>query len=229
MSIGDAQKNKNSVKVYVDFDGTISKSDIINFLLDKYADPVWLQLDKEYIEEKISSPECLTKQMALLKKLPNEKILESAKMVGIDETFKDFCRFCENKNIDIEIVSDGLDIYINYLLNANDINVKKVSSNIYKGHGQIEFSYNEKLCERNCGNCKKFHLDPKSFCIYIGDGYSDRCAVENSDMIFAKNSLAKFLDKEKKEYHPFKSFSDIVVVLSKFLSEKNKLLKHLKK
>ena len=99
MSIGDAQKNKNSVKVYVDFDGTISKSDIINFLLDKYADPVWLQLDKEYIEEKISSPECLTKQMALLKKLPNEKILESAKMVGIDETFKDFCRFCENKNI----------------------------------------------------------------------------------------------------------------------------------
>lgn len=214
-------KNENIVKIYVDFDGTISRSDIINFLLEKYADSAWLQLDKDYIDEKISSSECLIKQIALLKKLPDEKILEAAKMVGIDETFKDFCRFCENKNIDIEIVSDGLDIYINYLLESNNIKVKKVSSNIYKGHGQVEFPYNEKLCERECANCKKFHLDPKSFCIYIGDGYSDRCAAVSSNMVFAKNSLAKFLDKEGKEYFTFRSFADIVVVLSNFLSENN--------
>jgi len=214
-------KNENSVKIYVDFDGTISRSDIINFLLEKYADPVWLQLDRDYIEEKIFSSECLTKQIALLKGLPDEKILEAAEIVGIDGTFKDFCQFCKNKNIDIEIVSDGLDIYINYLLKANNINVKKVSSNIYKGHGKIEFPYNKKLCARNCANCKKFHLDSKSFCIYIGDGYSDRCAAINSNMVFAKNSLAKFLDKEKKEYFPFESFADVIVVLSKFLSQKN--------
>ena len=214
------KKNRKFVKIYVDFDGTISKSDIINFLLEKYADPVWLQLDRDYIEEKISSSECLTKQIALLEKLPNEKILESAKMVGIDESFIDFCTFCKNKNINVEIVSDGLDIYINYLLTANNIKVKKVSSNIYKGRGQIEFPYNKKLCDRNCANCKKFHLDQKSFCIYIGDGYSDRCAAENSDMIFAKNSLAKFLDKEGKKYFPFEYFTDIVLILDKFLFEK---------
>jgi 2,3-diketo-5-methylthio-1-phosphopentane phosphatase len=215
-----AQKNENPVKIYVDFDGTISKSDIINFLLERYADPVWLQLDKDYIEEKISSSECLTKQIALLEKLPDEKILESAKMVGIDETFKDFCRFCESKNIDIEIVSDGLDIYIDYLLKANNINVKKVSSNIYKGYGQIEFPYNEKLCEKNCANCKKFHLDPKSFCIYIGDGYNDGCAAVSANIVFAKNSLAKFLNNKGKDFFPFKSFTDIITILSKFLSER---------
>lgn len=208
-------QNKNPVKIYVDFDGTISKSDIINFLLEKYADPIWLQLDKDYIDEKISSFECLTKQIALLEKLPDEKILESAKIVGIDESFMDFCVFCKNSNIDIEIVSDGLDIYINYLLEANNIKVKKVSSNIYKGYGRIEFPYDKKLCDKNCANCKKFHLDKDSFCIYIGDGYSDRCAAINADMVFAKNSLAKFLDGEGEKYFPFESFADIIPVLAK--------------
>lgn len=213
------KKNKNSVKIYVDFDGTISKNDIINFLLEKYADSIWLKLDKKYIEGKISSSECLTKQIALLKRVPDKKILKSAKMIGIDKTFKNFCYFCENKNIDIEIVSEGLDIYIDYLLKINEIKVRKVNSNIYKGRGKVEFPYNKKLCNRNCSNCKKFHLDKKSFNIYIGDGHSDKCAAMNANMVFAKNNLAEFLDKEGKEYCPFNSFADIVIILSKFLSK----------
>ena len=93
------QKNSSPIKVYVDFDGTISKSDIINFILERYASATWLDIDKQWLDGKISSYECLSKQISLLKDLPDDKILESAKIVGIDEGFKDFCNFCKNKNI----------------------------------------------------------------------------------------------------------------------------------
>ncbi len=207
------------VKIYTDFDGTISRRDIINSVLDKYADLSWLELDKLFLKDKISSSECLTGQIALLCDLPDKNILEIAETVGIDKSFIPFFNFCAGNKIDIEIVSDGMDIYINHLLKINNIKVRKINSNIYKGQGIVEFPHNKCLCEKDCANCKKSHLDIKSFIVYIGDGKSDFCPAMSSDLVFAKGSLEKYLRKNQKEFYSFESFSDVLIVLSKLISE----------
>jgi 2-hydroxy-3-keto-5-methylthiopentenyl-1-phosphate phosphatase len=50
--------------------------------------------------------------------------------------------------------------------------------------------------------------------VYIGDGYSDRCAVELADRVFARDSLAEYLDSLGRPYEPFETLSDVVAALS---------------
>ena len=45
--------------------------------------------------------------------------------------------------------------------------------------------------------------------IYIGDGLSDICPAEHSDIVFAKGSLQERFTKTKKEFIPFKNMSDV--------------------
>lgn len=197
-------------KIYIDFDGTISKSDVLNAILKKYADPIWLDLDMQYLNGEISSRECLTKQIGLLCKVSDQNILEVAENIGIDGKFSDFIAFCGEHSIPTEILSDGMDIYIKHLLKINKIKVGDIKCNIYAGNGKILFPFEKRLCEKECGNCKKQHLDNKFFTIYIGDGKSDLCAAENSDLVFAKNSLAGYLKENSKDYVEYVDFGDII-------------------
>jgi 2-hydroxy-3-keto-5-methylthiopentenyl-1-phosphate phosphatase len=45
--------------------------------------------------------------------------------------------------------------------------------------------------------------------IYIGDGLSDTCPAQYADLIFAKGSLARHLEKKRVSYKRFKDFSTI--------------------
>jgi 2-hydroxy-3-keto-5-methylthiopentenyl-1-phosphate phosphatase len=45
--------------------------------------------------------------------------------------------------------------------------------------------------------------------VYVGDGYSDRCAAEASDRVFATKELARYLDDRGVIYEPFDDFHDI--------------------
>ncbi|MDQ1265330.1 MAG: 2-hydroxy-3-keto-5-methylthiopentenyl-phosphate phosphatase, partial [Bacteroidota bacterium] len=44
---------------------------------------------------------------------------------------------------------------------------------------------------------------------FIGDGYSDFCAAEHSDIIFAKKSLAANCNKNKLPHYPYSNFFDV--------------------
>jgi 2-hydroxy-3-keto-5-methylthiopentenyl-1-phosphate phosphatase len=45
--------------------------------------------------------------------------------------------------------------------------------------------------------------------VYVGDGYSDRCAAEASDRVFATKGLARYLDERGIPYERFDDFHDV--------------------
>jgi 2-hydroxy-3-keto-5-methylthiopentenyl-1-phosphate phosphatase len=45
--------------------------------------------------------------------------------------------------------------------------------------------------------------------VYIGDGYSDRCAAQAADRVFARDGLARYLDERGVAYEPFDDFYDV--------------------
>ncbi len=49
--------------VICDFDGTITLKDSTDLLLDRFADPAWLDIEKEWLLGKIGSRECLERQL----------------------------------------------------------------------------------------------------------------------------------------------------------------------
>jgi 2-hydroxy-3-keto-5-methylthiopentenyl-1-phosphate phosphatase len=66
-----------------------------------------------------------------------------------------------------------------------------------------------------CGEpCKRADLPTDGEVVYVGDGYSDRCAAQAADRIFARDSLARYLDEQGVAYEPFDDLDDVARALA---------------
>jgi 2-hydroxy-3-keto-5-methylthiopentenyl-1-phosphate phosphatase len=65
-----------------------------------------------------------------------------------------------------------------------------------------------------CGElCKRGSL-PEGSVVYVGDGYSDRCAALAADRVFARSGLASYLTEKGVPFEPFETFFDVAAALS---------------
>jgi 2-hydroxy-3-keto-5-methylthiopentenyl-1-phosphate phosphatase len=70
----------------------------------------------------------------------------------------------------------------------------------------------EAVCD-SCGEgCKRAAL-PEGEVVYVGDGYSDRCAALAASRVFARDGLAEYLDERGVPYARFDSLEDVVAGL----------------
>jgi 2-hydroxy-3-keto-5-methylthiopentenyl-1-phosphate phosphatase len=61
-----------------------------------------------------------------------------------------------------------------------------------------------------CGEpCKRADLPRDGEIVYVGDGYSDRCAAQAADRVFARNGLAEYLAEHAVAYEPFDDLRDV--------------------
>jgi 2-hydroxy-3-keto-5-methylthiopentenyl-1-phosphate phosphatase len=68
------------------------------------------------------------------------------------------------------------------------------------------------VCD-SCGEgCKRAAL-PEGDVVYVGDGYSDRCAALAASRVFARDGLADYLDAEGVGYTPFDDLRDVARAL----------------
>ena len=226
------------MKILCDFDGTAAKNDVGNLLFRTFSDS---QQCKEFVKSwrngLISSKECLIQECRLTR-VTRQELESFVDKQELDNFFKEFINFCQKKGLEVEIVSDGLDFYIDRILKNHNLDTKvKFRSNhlVFLNHNKIfpEFPYYEKGCG-SCGNCKGYYVRQErkngNSVIYVGDGYSDRCGAEEADIIFAKRDLLKYCQDNHLQYFEFRDFGDVVRTLKKILrseiSTKSQALNH---
>jgi 2-hydroxy-3-keto-5-methylthiopentenyl-1-phosphate phosphatase len=62
-----------------------------------------------------------------------------------------------------------------------------------------------------CGEpCKRADLPQNGTVVYVGDGYSDRCAAQAADRVFARDGLARYLGARGVTFEPFDDLRDVV-------------------
>src|SRR5205814_5810836 len=101
--------------VFLDFDGTITRRDVVDVILETYADERWLEIEKQWRSGRIGSRDCLRAQMALVhttqKRL--DRLIDS---IQVDEGFKLLLEVCVRHEIATHIISDGFDYCIRRIL-----------------------------------------------------------------------------------------------------------------
>jgi 2-hydroxy-3-keto-5-methylthiopentenyl-1-phosphate phosphatase len=66
-----------------------------------------------------------------------------------------------------------------------------------------------------CGElCKRRSLPAADSLVYVGDGYSDRCAALAADRVFARGDLSRYLESRGTPFEPFEDFHDIAAALT---------------
>jgi 2-hydroxy-3-keto-5-methylthiopentenyl-1-phosphate phosphatase len=200
---------------FCDFDGTVTKEDVIDRILEEFADPMWREVEQSWVNGEIGSRDCLAMQTKLIKAKKHD-LLDFVEGIGIDETFVDFARYCKAKIIEIVILSDGIDLFIKSILNRYGLKDIKVFSNGLaqtNGHFEMTFPYFRKDCSIRSGICKCKIMEelsgPDKINILVGDGRSDFCIAAKADLTFAKSALLDFCRSEKIPHIEYREFGDI--------------------
>ena len=201
-----------------DFDGTITKKDGLYTFIETHAVSGWQTIEQDWVAGKISSKQCLTEELNMVPDISEALISEFVKNIDIDEYFSDFYNNIRQKNIDFYIVSDGIDYFINKILERyglKNINVISNHGDFKNGKFEINFPNDYQKCKNNAGTCKcKVISDLKNKydkIIYIGDGISDFCVADKADVLYAKKKLLKYCEEKEIKFIPYDTFKDIYI------------------
>jgi len=223
----------HKLKIFTDFDGTITLYDTWievgeYFIRDKDK---WAEVIRDFEELKIGARECFLKECSLIENFDLDKFNEIIDKQLIDPAFPGFKSFCESNGFPVTILSEGMDYYIERVLANNNLNLRYYSNKFVLSEDKtndektltLEFPYSDSECRR-CG-CSKRNLllnltADDEISVFIGDGFSDVCAVHYADIVFAKKSLASYCWKNNITYFDYHDFSDIKKKLEKILQKK---------
>ncbi len=207
--------------IFCDFDGTVSRRDIGYTLFHHFSGGRNDALLPDWKSGKMSSREVLTREAEMVDATPAE-IMEFLEQFEIDRGFAGFVDLCRKNQIEPVVLSDGLDLYIRFVLERYKLTGLRVISNVarLKENGlSIEFPRTNRACQR-CGNCKgeiiqefRDNADEPVRAVFIGDGYSDTCAAHEADLLFAKKDLAHYCREKHIPFTEYDTFDDVAAQL----------------
>ncbi|MGC8633166.1 MAG: HAD-IB family phosphatase [Candidatus Limnocylindrales bacterium] len=213
------------LSVLVDFDGTVSETDVTDALLAGYAtDPAWRARDRDYAEGRAGSRTLLAWDVTILAPEP-ARLLRTALAQQLDPTFVPFVAQVRALGGTVEVVSDGFGFYVAPLLErlgVGDLPIATAEMHLDEVPMRIAFPYGHPACFV-CGTCKRqrvlAHREAGRFVILVGDGESDRYAAWHADLTFAKGGLARLCEEAGWPYRPWQRFADVAVALADGLGE----------
>ncbi|MBI2428073.1 MAG: MtnX-like HAD-IB family phosphatase [Ignavibacteriales bacterium] len=209
--------------VFTDFDGTIAVNDIGDAIFEQFGDvKVCLESFDAYRRGEINARECWRRGFTSMRSVTKDEFIRFALTQSTDRSFPIFVDYCRSLKIDVHVLSDGFDAYIDPILEREHLGSLPRFSNELRFNGDKTvtplFPFTDSECPR-CANCKRNHMLTRSgeehVIVYIGDGVSDRCPVQYADIVFAKGSLVAFCESNNITFHRFETFDD---VLTKFRS-----------
>ncbi len=225
--------NKREIKIFVDFDGTITIKDIGEEIFKKFGDKnIVDRVIDDLLNDRISSRQCWEELCKSVEQIEEDHLKNFIDELPVDSTFKNFIDFCKSNDLDVIVLSDGFDFYIERVFNKAGINGIKYYSNllmINEGKLLAKYPYYDADSPISA-NCKKNHIINHSsdddFTIYIGDGNSDKDAAQYCDFIFAKKDLARFCSMERISFSPFNDFVDVQNKITELIKKKNLKKRH---
>jgi 2,3-diketo-5-methylthio-1-phosphopentane phosphatase len=219
-------------KIFVDFDGTITKEDTGDAIFTKFGPAEKVQqIIKDLLIDRISARDCWIKLCESVESIDKKELEEFILKIEIDSTFHSFAEYCKKHKIDLYILSDGFDYYINLILRREKLDTIPFYSNKLFINEWKRFVPSFPFYDSSwptSANCKRNHIINKSsddeFTVFIGDGNSDKYTVHFCDFIFAKDDLLKYCERERISYFPFNNFNDVIERMEILMQKK-----HLKK
>lgn len=210
--------------IFCDFDDTITRTNVTDTVLERFADPKWLVIQEDWLAGKLSAREVLEKQMPLISATPQalDSLIDS---IEVDPYFADFALHCAKEELPLYVFSDGFDYWIDKILRrALSNHYAAVKIPVYAcrlswdaNRVAISFPYFTQGCVHGCATCKPALFEQlkagaeKS--VVIGDGVSDLLLAKNADLVLAKNGLRAFCGKEGIASHSFDNFHDVLQII----------------
>lgn len=208
------------MRIFCDFDGTISAQDTTDLILSRFGDPVWQSIEEDWIAGRMDGATCMRLQIASLHASIDE-IETVLAGVTLRRGFAEFVSWARHRDYPLTIVSDGVEQFIRPVLTRHGFGDIPVFANRLAAAGSGRWTLDQPWSAGSCtgglGACKcnilsAFDDGPLAF---VGDGRSDFCVAREPEILFATASLEQFCRTQQIEHKPFTDFGDVQAALER--------------
>ena len=199
----------------VDFDGTITEQDLLDEIAQTFGDEqVYKEVDEGLDDDSLSLNEVIRREFEPVHAPLEEVRSWVLENVRIRPGFHELVELVRRRGWRLAVVSSGFRELIQPVLEREGLEDLELLSNAVDpapDGWKVRFRVSE-VCE-TCGQpCKRSTaaaLADGSELVYVGDGYSDRCAAESADLVFARRGLAGYLEERGISFERFEDFHSV--------------------
>ena len=203
-----------------DFDGTITLRDTLELVVSRFAPGVWDTIEVDLLAGEITLTEAMRREFDQVRVREADVVAHVLREAHLRPGFVEFVAWAEAEGHPLLIVSSGFRSLIDPVLARAGLSRLHVHAGeaLFTVEGtSVMFPPSRMPCIETCGHCKSetiaAHEPFPGPLVYIGDGYSDRCAAQKADVVFAREELGRYLDLQGVASRPFEDFYEIRDVL----------------
>jgi 2-hydroxy-3-keto-5-methylthiopentenyl-1-phosphate phosphatase len=203
--------------VVLDFDGTVTEEDMLDRICREFGDPaVYDEVEAAFERGEIRLVDDIERKLAAVR-VPLEVVVKWLREeTRIRAGFAELVALAAARRWRLVIVTSSFHELVEPVLGplATEVEIVANSLDARPDGWRVQFVFGAP-CE-TCGEpCKRGLVERLGAgeIVYVGDGYSDRCAAQTAARVFATAGLARFLDDIGVRYEPFGDFHDVVRAL----------------
>jgi 2-hydroxy-3-keto-5-methylthiopentenyl-1-phosphate phosphatase len=193
----------------LDWDGTCTEVDGLHMLLEEFGDREIYEHMEGVLGEGLTLHEVIAAEIATITLPIDFAVAWVREHVTLRPGFSRLAR-----RPDAVILSSGFHELIEPILEREGVEVELRANRLdARPDGWRPVWRDEAVCA-TCGEaCKRGALAGEAY-VYVGDGYSDRCAALDAERVFARDGLARYLADRGVAFEPFETLDDVAVALS---------------
>jgi 2-hydroxy-3-keto-5-methylthiopentenyl-1-phosphate phosphatase len=198
------------VNLVLDWDGTVTLRDSQWMLLERFGDRGLFAATEDALGRTLSYRDVMESQLASVRVPLDEAVAFLLDAVEVRAGFRPLVeRFAPL------VLSSGFVETIEPILAREGVAVELVANRLDPRPDGWRILWNDAAPCPVCGDlCKRRALPRGRPLVYVGDGYSDRCAALAADRVFATRALAEYLGREGVPFERFETFDDVAAALS---------------
>lgn len=205
--------------IICDFDGTVTARDTNSALARRFAPDAFSRVEGLLATREMSLREVLSTEFAGFH-VGLEAVLEEALRIPFRAGFASFLDAAERADAQVVLLSSGFREIIEPMLERDGLHgrVPLLANGIAFSEQGGTITWRElptcELCDEPCKRhdvamLREAHAAAGEDVVFVGDGFSDRCGAETADRVFARDSLARYLDERALPYEAWDDFDDV--------------------
>lgn len=197
------------MRLVLDWDGTVTERDTLEALVERFGDIETYRRTGRLMGRSLTHDEALARSVATVRAPLDEVVGWLLDTVRLRPGFRELV--ARHRPL---VVSSGFHELIEPVLARERVAVELLANRVEARPEGWRIRFRDQICCSDCREpCKRASLPPGEV-VYVGDGYSDRCAALAATRVFATDRLAHYLDERAIPYTPFSDLHDVLRALS---------------
>jgi 2-hydroxy-3-keto-5-methylthiopentenyl-1-phosphate phosphatase len=197
------------VRLVLDWDGTVTEVDTLHLVLERFGDVEVYRRVEDDLGRELTLHEVIAVEFETVHAPLDEVVAFVVETARVRPGFRELV-----EEFEPTVISSGFQELIRPVLAREGVEIEVLANTVEARPEGWRVRFRDEAACATCGEaCKRASLPGNGKVVYVGDGYSDRCAALAADRVFATDGLAGYLEQRGVPFDPFGDLHDVAAGL----------------